>query len=155
MLYHDDEADMPGEQPARRAAYADLVAAVLDLRSPAATASFHHSLSDAVAAGKLTDELARELRWLQRESVRDVVTQATRVLPAALVALDTLSTPDRTMAATEPEVASADPSTGDPSTGDTTDDDDSTADQEPTPVDLTARRLLVAGLRPIPDPPFP
>ena len=88
MRYRDDEADPLGEQPARRAAYADLVAAVLDLRSPVATATFDHALSDAVAAGTLTDELARQLRWLQRESVRDVVTHATNVLPAALVALD-------------------------------------------------------------------
>ena len=148
VRYRDDEADPLGEQPARRAAYSDLVAAVLDLRSPIATATFDHALYDAVAAGTLTDELARQLRWLQRESVRDVVTHATNVLPAALVALDAPITSDT-------PVASADTSVADTSAADTIDDDASTADQEPAPVDLTARRLLVAGLRPLPDSPFP
>jgi len=80
--------------------------------------------------------------------VRDVVTHATNVLPAALVALDPPVTSDT-------PVASADTSVADTSAADTIDDDASTADQEPAPVDLTARRLLVAGLRPLPDSPFP
>jgi hypothetical protein len=159
VLNREDDVDMPGEQPARRAAYADLVAAVLDLRSPTATITFDRALADAVAAGTLADELARELRWLQRESVRDVVTHAAHVLPAALVALDTTggavelrehSVAERSTAAPDSEGGAADTSTPD-----LADDQSSTPDEESAPVDLTARRLLVAGLRPIPDSPFP
>lgn len=175
MLNREDDVDTlaPGEQPARRAAYADLVAAVLDLRSPAATATFDRTLSDAVAAGMLTDELARELRWLQRESLRDVVTHAANVLPAALVALDATShaheldeySVDQRPAAGDPGTPTTQTSTvpasesevdsPDTSTAEFTDDQDPDATHESPPVDLTARRLLVAGLRAIPDSPFP
>ena len=77
----------------RRAAYADLVAAVLDLRSPEATRAFDAALSAAVAAGALPDDLARQLRWLQRQSERAVVEHAETVLPPALVALQRSITP--------------------------------------------------------------
>ena len=158
MLNREDDVDMPGEQPARRAAYADLVAAVLDLRSPIATTTFDRALSDAVAAGTLADDVARELRWLQRESVRDVVTHAANVLPAALVALDAsdrsaeLRDPVR-----EPSAPASDSESepADTSTPDLADDQGSPPEPESAPVDLTARRLLVAGLRPILDSPFP
>ena len=175
VLNREDDA-APGEQPARRAAYADLVAAVLDLRSPVATATFDRALSAALAAGTLTEELARELRWLQRESVRDVVTHASNVLPATLVALDRHVAPDPGLdvqderRADAPADATASPAEPTPLAEEREDaaaeagwDDGDTGAQEPpeeaeespTPVDLTARRLLVAGLRPIPDPPFP
>ncbi len=175
MFNREDDVDTlaPGEQPARRAAYADLVAAVLDLRSPVATATFDRTLSDAVAAGMVTDELARELRWLQRESMRDVVTHAANVLPAALVALDATSHAqelheypvDQRPAADDPVTPTSQTSTvpasesefdnPDTTADEIADDQDPDAIHESAPVDLTARRLLVAGLRAIPDSPFP
>jgi hypothetical protein len=159
VLNHEDDVDMSGEQPARRAAYADLVTAVLDLRSPIATTTFDRALADAVAAGTLAAELARELRWLQRESVRDVVTHAANVLPAALVALDTSGRPEdlreHSVAERSTAAPGAEGGAADISTPDLADDQSSTPDEESAPVDLTARRLLVAGLRPILDSPFP
>ena len=72
----------------RLAAYADLVAALLDLSDPAPSATFDGALDAAVADGSLTPEQARRLRWLQRESVRRLVDHARTVLPSTLVALE-------------------------------------------------------------------
>jgi hypothetical protein len=123
----------------RQAAFADLVSALLDLRSPEPTRSFDQAVTDAIQRGELTDALGRQLKWLQRESVRGVVEHAAQVLPAILMALEgaDLSVPEspaQTPATDPPEVDAEVPA---------------------SPVDLTARRLLVAGLRPIDDPPFP
>ena len=126
---------------ARRAAYADLVTALLDLRSTAATSAFDTALADAVRDGELPESLARQLRSLQRASLSDVIDQAAHVLPATLAALDE-QPPGGAQSAAPP--------------GDDTEvvaDSDDTV--TPPPVDLTARRMLVAGLRPIADPPFP
>jgi hypothetical protein len=81
---------------------------------------------------------------LQRDAERALVDHAASVLPAALVALDQhASTPDAEQPdhpvvseQLEPDSA-AEPLTDPP--------------PDP-PADLTARRLLVAGLRPISDP---
>jgi hypothetical protein len=117
----------------RQAAYADLVSAVLDLRGPRATQEFDRAVADAVAAGLLPDAVARELKWLQRASLRALVDHAERVLPSTLVALEGGDLETQLESRVEPDT-----------------------DEVPAaPVDLTARRLLVAGLRPIDDPPFP
>jgi len=146
----------------REAAYSDLVAAVLDLRSPTNTIAFDQTLADAVAADQLGEDVARQLRWLQRQSVRDLVDQAASVLPAALVAMEKAGdAPVPALPDEEDASRSAEP--GQPakhaeavataSVTDEVDEDDEAESVAPT--DLTARRLLVAGLRPIHDPPFP
>ncbi len=76
-------------EPSRLAAYADLVAAVLDLRGCGPTQAFDAALNEAVAAGTISDDLARQLRWLQRAGERAIVEHAEAVLPPALVALQT------------------------------------------------------------------
>ena len=70
----------------RLSAYADLVAAVLDLRSSAAREAFDEALATARDSGEIADNLARQLRWLQRQSERALVEHAESVLPAAMVA---------------------------------------------------------------------
>lgn len=133
----------------RVAAYADLVAAVLDLRSPEATTRFDQALTQASAEGQITPDLARQLRTLQRDAERSLVDHAAAVLPAALVALD------RSHGSSDPGVAASasqpvEPDGATPTT-DSADEPLTEAVPEP-PADLTARRLLVAGLRPINDP---
>lgn len=158
----DDEAG-------RLAAYADLVAAVLDLRSPEVTRSFDAALFDAVADGVLPNDFARQLRWLQRESERAVVEQAETVLPPALVALQRSTTPSGPLTAEDPaEPPIEQRPDGGPLTpaapaapaapADITelaelgDFDDVREPEAAAVVQLPARRLLVAGLRPLPDP---
>lgn len=148
------EGTTPREVPARSSAYGDLITAVLDLRPPTATATFDQALSDAVANGQLSEPLARQLRWLQRETVRDVIAHASTVLPATLVSLE--ASTNEFADVLEEAVPRADemPAPPAPTVHDRVDDlaPETLTD---TPVDLTARRLLVAGLRPIPDHPFP
>ncbi len=157
------------DEPGRSAAYAELVSAVLDLRNPASTRDFDALVAAAVADGRLAEPLARELRWLQRQTVRDVVEHAAQVLPATLVALEGgAPAPEAALEGTgdsgvpaDTELAKAGsappeayeaPGVAPPPTPSTEEPDQ----EPPTPlVDLTARRLLVAGLRPIDDPPFP
>jgi hypothetical protein len=134
----------------RLAAYADLVAALLDLSDPTPSATFDDALDAAVTDGSLTPDQARRLRWLQRESVRRLVDHARTVLPSTLVALEGELTggvaelPDRSAAhRDDPAIA---PATDGP---EVTDGPDGPA----PPVDLHSRRLLVAGLRPLPDGP--
>ena len=155
------------DQPGRSAAYAELVSAVLDLRNPGSTHDFDALVAAAVADGRLAEPLARELRWLQRQTVRDVVEHAAHVLPATLVALEGGEEPAATPMDTRDPAMPADADVAQPTEAaeehavtDPPDAGTSSAeelDQErPAPlVDLTARRLLVAGLRPIDDPPFP
>ncbi|MFN8168538.1 MAG: hypothetical protein U0S36_07115 [Candidatus Nanopelagicales bacterium] len=71
----------------RAAAYADLLAALLDARSDPATARFDEEVAAAEAAGTLDGATARNLRWWQRESVRGLADHLGEVLPALLVAL--------------------------------------------------------------------
>ena len=148
----------------RLAAYADLVTAVLDLRSPEPTRTFDDALIEAVAAGHLTDELARHLRWLQRLASQAMIEHAEAVLPAALLALDqqalevhggSVEPGTAPQPAVRPGVgpASTDDDAGeDPSDDQTADPGDHEADP-PQVVNLQARRLLVAGLRHLTDPP--
>jgi hypothetical protein len=166
------------DEPARTAAYAELVSAVLDLRNPSPTRDFDAAIAAAVTDGRLPEPLARELRWLQRQSVRDIVEHAAQVLPATLVALEggepgtaaTYESADdleqsrlaeqagpaglarATPPAPQPSEAPADPS---PAAAEAAGAEEENQEPPAPPVDLTARRLLVAGLRPIDDPPFP
>jgi hypothetical protein len=153
----------------RAAAYSDLVAAVLDLRSPEATRAFDAALSAAVATGVLPEEIARQLRWLQRQSERAVIEHAETVLPPALVALQRSITPPgpcSTESLAEPlgeprpehgQQTPAQPAAPEEA-ADRADlgelgDVDEVEESEPAPVvQLQARRMLVAGLRPLPDP---
>ncbi|MFZ0322899.1 MAG: hypothetical protein WAN48_02080 [Actinomycetes bacterium] len=73
---------------ARAAAYGDLVAGLLDARDDRATRRFDAELSDAVEDGLVDPDVARRLRWLQRESVHAVVEHARTTVPAALLGLD-------------------------------------------------------------------
>jgi hypothetical protein len=143
-----DAVAAAGRTSGRLAAYADLVAAVLDLRTPDATGRFDQALTDAMAAGSLSPALARELRMLQRDAERALVDHAAAVLPAALVALDHREpapglAADRLDHPADPVADQLDPDTA----------PEPLTDPSPEPpADLTARRLLVAGLRPINDP---
>lgn len=141
----------------RLAAYADLVAAVLDLRPATTREAFDKAIVDGLSSGTITDDLAKQLRWLQRQNERAMVEHAESVLPPALVALDR-SAADATspvssvLQAASPEPAPATGAESDPAGSDLVDPDDldDLPDDEPAPVvNLQARRLLVAGLRPI------
>ena len=136
----------------RMSAYADLVAAVLDLRSSATRESFDEALAQARDSGAIADDLARQLRWLQRQSERALVEHAESVLPPALVALDQSAAGAH---ATPADLLSAKRPVSPPTTGSeaaTDEPSDELADDEPAAVvNLQSRRLLVAGLRPITD----
>lgn len=143
-------------EPGRLAAYTDLIGAVLDLRAPEPTQTFDAALADAVGAGRLAPELARELRWLQRQTERAIVEHAATVLPPALVALQTTETHhpaqqphSGSLVAPEP----AEPYLDYLDDLDESDETDELDELEAAPVvQLQSRRLLVAGLRPLPDP---
>jgi hypothetical protein len=144
----------------RLAAYADLVAALLDLSDPAPSATFDGALDAAVADGSLTPEQARRLRWLQRESVRRLVDHARTVLPSTLVALESELTggvgelPDPAAVVVDAATsASAAPAATDGPLGPDDPEGSDGPDEPVPPVDLHSRRLLVAGLRPLPDGP--
>jgi hypothetical protein len=141
-----DAVATAGRTPGRQAAYADLVAAVLDLRTPDATRRFDQALADAVTAEAISPALARELRMLQRDAERALVDHAASVLPAALVALD------QREAAEDPTTERLDhPVVSEQLEPDSAAEPLTDPPPDP-PADLTARRLLVAGLRPISDP---
>jgi len=72
----------------RHVAYADIVGGLLDARLDPATRCFDAELATALAAGAVTVEAARSLRFWQRASVRGLVEHARCVLPPALAALD-------------------------------------------------------------------
>lgn len=73
---------------ARHVAYSDLVGGLLDARVDPATEHFDAELSAAIAAGTVTADAARTLRFWQRASVRGLVEHARNVLPPALSALE-------------------------------------------------------------------
>jgi hypothetical protein len=148
-------------EPGRLAAYADLVAAVLDLRSSAPRQTFDAALAEAVAAGTISGDLARRLRQLQRASERAIVEHAEAVLPPALDALQTnvSQTVDPSTLAYQPDAPTQPAELGGapepPENEEPAGLGDDAVDQpeEAAPVvQLEARRLLVAGLRTIPDP---
>jgi hypothetical protein len=168
----------PDSSGGRTAAYAELIAAVLDLRSSMPTRTFDQTITQAVADGRLTAELGRELRWLQRQSLRELVDHAERVLPATIVALEDALGPEQQPQAplddsTEPVAPSDVAETVEPvappappevsaepnppaAPYERVRDAERPPDDAASPtVDLTARRLLVAGLRTIEERPFP
>lgn len=129
---------------ARQVAYADLVGGLLDARLDPATERFDAELTAAIAAGTVTAEAARTLRYWQRAGIRGLVDHARHVLPPALVALEAArETSTETVAAEQQSWAEA--TAGTPSAA---------TEPEPTPaaapsINLTDRRhsrLIVAGL---------
>ncbi len=86
---------------ARQVAYADLVGGLLDARLDPATDRFDAELAAAVAAGTVTGDAARMLRFWQRASVRGLVDHARHVLPPALAALDAARDESRETVAAE------------------------------------------------------
>jgi hypothetical protein len=78
----------PEKSPGPTSAYADLVAGLLDAHDDLATARFDAELAAAVAAGAVTAETARVLRFWQRAALRALVDHARTALPAALGGID-------------------------------------------------------------------
>jgi hypothetical protein len=141
-------------QRSREAAYADLVAGLLDLRSDPATERFDAELAAAEEEGRIDPQTAKVLRWWQRESLRTMVEHASAVVPPTMLALEQAATGSER----EVEVSAqswaraagdslADTPAADLSSADSADATD-TADSVPPPTDLSEhrRRLLVAGL---------
>lgn len=144
--------------PARESAYAELVAGLLDVRDDVATARFDAELAAAEAEGRIDTATARTLRWWQRAAVRGVVDHARTALPPVLAALDRAHdlavdeeadagrALDDAFAATPPE----------PAAGHGPVTEVRVPAEAPAAVDLaapeSARRLLVAGLTPLPPP---
>ena len=129
---------------ARHVAYADLVGGLLDARLDPATERFDAELAAAVAAGTVTGDAARTLRFWQRASVRALVEHARQVLPPALAALDAAR--DEGQETVDAEQRSWAQATGDAPTGSTATASTSSAD---TSINLTEHRhsrLIVAGL---------
>src|SRR2546423_4346810 len=81
-------ADMSGRSRSVRAAYTEMVLALVDARYDPVTEQFDAEVASAVADGQLEEQLARTLRWWQRESVRGVRDHVAEVLPPLLEALD-------------------------------------------------------------------
>jgi hypothetical protein len=75
-------------QRSREAAYADLVAGLLDLRSDPATERFDAELAAAEDEGRIDPQTAKVLRWWQRESLRSMVEHASTVVPPTMLALE-------------------------------------------------------------------
>jgi hypothetical protein len=69
------------------ASYADVVAALVAARQAPAVARFDAEIAAALATGAIDADLARALRWWQRESVREVTAHVVAVVPAVLAAL--------------------------------------------------------------------
>ena len=145
---------------ARHVAYADLVGGLLDARVDPATEHFDAELSAALAAGTVTAEAARTLRFWQRASVRGLVEHARNVLPPALSSLEAAR--EESKQTVEAEQRSWAAATGGTArdlagqahlTGLTTDPTDATmpdvtpsADRSINLTDHRRSRLIVAGL---------
>ena len=76
----------------REAAYADLVAGLLDLRTDPATERFDAELAAAEEDGRIDAQTAKVLRWWQRESLRTMVEHARVVVPPTMMALERAAT---------------------------------------------------------------
>lgn len=72
----------------REAAYADLVAGLLDARTDPATDRFDAELAAAEDDGRVDAQTAKVLRWWQRESLRALVEHARVVMPPTLLSLE-------------------------------------------------------------------
>ena len=136
-------------QAARSSAYAELITGLLDVRDTSSEMQFDAALAEAESADRIDSDTARLLRWWQRETVRAVVDHAQLVLPATLLALEDSfreahqrTTPPIDQPVSPPAAAPATEAAAEP---------EWTQDQPP-PTDLSARRLLVAGLTPLRDP---
>jgi hypothetical protein len=144
---------------ARHVAYADLVGGLLDARDDPATEHFDAELSAALAAGTVTAEAARTLRYWQRASVRGLVEHARNVLPPALSALEAAR--EESKETVEAEQRSWSAATGasardladQANPGDPTDASDATtpavtpsAERSINLTDQRRSRLIVAGL---------
>ena len=68
----------------RPSAYAELLQALLSVRSDPATARFDRELEAAAARGEIDAATARTLRWWQRESLRGLSDHLVSVLPHLL-----------------------------------------------------------------------
>ena len=151
---------------ARQAAYAELVAGLLDVRDVSAQERFDIEVERLVDLGLMTPDVARSVRLLQRHSVRAVVEHAQVVLPATLMALEQAhreqwmaneadNDVDHSSEQYYPEAIAPFGDVADEMPSEVADEmpDDLTDDvTDDGPVDLTARRLLVAGLTLLPDP---
>jgi hypothetical protein len=138
----------------REAAYADLVAGLLDLRSDPATERFDAELAAAEDEGRIDPQTAKVLRWWQRESLRTMVEHASAVVPPTMLAIEQAAAGSER----EVEVSSqswaraAGDSVGETSAADLAPAEPARADDSspavPPPTDLSEhrRRLLVAGL---------
>ena len=148
----------------REAAYAELVVGLIDARDRAAEERFDAELDAAEVAGRVDSETARTLRWWQRESLRAVVSQAEMVVPPTLAALEAAAHELRERTHAQPTNADSheDSYELDLRDGELPDDEQDEDDYDdeapqprhamPPPTDLTARRLLVAGLTHLRDP---
>jgi len=143
-------------QRSREAAYADLVAGLLDLRADPATGRFDAELASAEEEGRIDAQTAKVLRWWQRESLRTLVEHASAVVPPTMLALEAAAGGSQREVESSAQSwarAAADESTR-PAGSVSTDDQDTqtlsdTDDADvPPPTDLSEhrRRLLVAGL---------
>lgn len=102
---------MSPEHPgsARHQVYVDLVAGLIDAREDPASARFDDELDRAVAAGTVTAETARRLRFWQRASVRAMADHVRSVIPTAIGALDASRREAHTVAQQMAETLGADP----------------------------------------------
>lgn len=145
-------------QSARESAYAELVAGLIDARDDIATARFDAELAQAEADGRIDPATARTLRWWQRAAIRAVSDHARTALPPVLAALDrahdvAVDELAEAARALDDAMAAAFPAEPPAATG-----AELTAEEPDVPppavpqTDLTSRRLLVAGLTPLPPP---
>lgn len=126
------------------AAYAGLLAAVLDARDDVAGARFDAVLSMAEAAGEISPELARELRYWQKAASHAVAEHVRVAMPAVLGILETAAAH---AARDVDDAADAWRRASDPRPVGSS--DTMALDQSPhAPIDLLEhrRRALVAGL---------
>jgi hypothetical protein len=129
---------------ARHVAYADLVGGLLDARLDPATERFDAELAAAVAAGTVTGDAARTLRFWQRASVRGLVDHARHVLPPALTALDAAR--DESQETVDSEQRSWTEATGDRATGTSPTTSTPSEDRSINLTEHRHSRLIVAGL---------
>ncbi len=136
-------------QAARSSAYAELITGLLDVRDNSSETQFDAALAAAESADRIDSDTARLLRWWQRETVRAVVDHAQLVLPATLLALED-SFRQAHQQTTPPIDQPVPPPAAEPETDAAAEPE--WAEDAPPPTDLSARRLLVAGLTPLRDP---
>ena len=90
--------------PDRSDAFSQLIDALVALRPTPANDSFDLAVAAAEASGRLDVQRARELRWWQRQSVRELLDHITAVLPELL---DNLEVAERAAISAAAESAAA------------------------------------------------